>query len=622
MQHTCVRLVTRLDTQYNSRVMLKPVFQHLLASLQTAFSSRSTRDDKSTSPSSTPFVARLTAFVVVGVLSLGVFVPGAFANNQLGIDSGVACGTTADCNSSNPAVQCINNTCQVTQQSIQDAAKLDQQADVKEFNKSLVEFETQSQINKEAHTFQSTAFTAGTFTLGILGRPDANGDLQAGLVPSMNNTLAVLLEGPPATTYIAMTDFLNTAGLDIAQPAYAQGFGFVSLNPILEAWKTFRTIAFIFFVMIMLVIGFLIMFRQKVGQAAITAQQAIPSIIIALITVSFSYAIAGFLIDLMYLVMTLMLFMFDFAGDRDAILGMNTLELGGTLISAGYQSAYEIVSTAVTSLSPANSLVDAVFTNDGAGAFAGWSVQLVVALAILFGMFRLFFELLKTYINIIISITLAPLILMFGAIPGRNVFGSWIKGLVGNLAAFPVVLLVILIYDQITGGLSNTAGVAFGENGGFAPPYLIGSASSLVIEFVVGLGILMIMTDLVTQAKKTLGAGSGPFEQFGSALTDSLKKGWTGGELIPGLAISDTRKLPGGKFAGSAQNILKTSAATAGGAAGVAGGAARGSFARRYQGDTSQSAWKGVQDTAPSWARRVGGFVGHEVIKPKEEKKS
>ena len=57
----------------------------------------------------------------------------------------------------------------------------------------------------------------------------------------------------------------------------------------------------------------MIMFRSKVGQAAITVQQAIPSILIALLAVTFSYAIAGFLIDLMYLMMYMLAGLF--AGD-------------------------------------------------------------------------------------------------------------------------------------------------------------------------------------------------------------------------------------------------------------------------------------------------------------------
>jgi hypothetical protein len=79
--------------------------------------------------------------------------------------------------------------------------------------------------------------------------------------------------------------------------------GFSALDPILETWKSFRNLAYLFFVVIFLIIGFMIMFRTKVGQAAITAQQAIPSVIVAMLAVTFSYAIAGFMIDIMYVVM-------------------------------------------------------------------------------------------------------------------------------------------------------------------------------------------------------------------------------------------------------------------------------------------------------------------------------
>lgn len=50
----------------------------------------------------------------------------------------------------------------------------------------------------------------------------------------------------------------------------------------------FRNLAYLFFVVIFLVIGFMIMFQDQVSPSeAITAQQAIPSLIIAMLAVTF-----------------------------------------------------------------------------------------------------------------------------------------------------------------------------------------------------------------------------------------------------------------------------------------------------------------------------------------------
>ena len=72
------------------------------------------------------------------------------------------------------------------------------------------------------------------------------------------------------------------------------------------------------------------MFRQKVGQTAITAQQTIPQIIMSLVLVTFSYAIAGFMIDLMYVLMVLIVGVFSSYFPQD-IFGYNILELAGKL---------------------------------------------------------------------------------------------------------------------------------------------------------------------------------------------------------------------------------------------------------------------------------------------------
>ena len=58
----------------------------------------------------------------------------------------------------------------------------------------------------------------------------------------------------------------------------------------------------------MIVIGFMVMFRRKIDpKTVITVQNALPKIVLALLLVTFSYAIAAFMIDLMYLVMAIII---------------------------------------------------------------------------------------------------------------------------------------------------------------------------------------------------------------------------------------------------------------------------------------------------------------------------
>lgn len=357
-----------------------------------------------------------------------------------------------------------------------------------------------------------------------------------GMVGGMTEVMAWMFNSPAATTERYVADVLNSAGVAIAQPAYAQGLGFASLDPILNTWKTFRNMAYLLFVVVFMVIGFLIMMRQKVGgQTVVTAQQAIPHIIIALILVTFSYAIAGLLIDLMYLVMYLLLALF--AKDQASFLNKNFLTLGWTMVSSGTSAAFQAVQEFGESME--NSLGNVA---QEATTFLGsLTLSVVVAIAITLKIFELFFELLKTYVTIILSIAFSPVILAMGAIPGKDTFKQWVLDLIGNLAAFPTVMLVLIVFDELTGGISG--GEIVIEKGGFQPPYLFGTGSAGVLPFMIGVGLLMIMPDLVKEAKKALGAKEGIFQKFANDIGQSAKRGLKGGgEIIPGLGLT---KIPG-----------------------------------------------------------------------------
>lgn len=64
-------------------------------------------------------------------------------------------------------------------------------------------------------------------------------------------------------------------------------------------WAETRNIAYLFFVVAMIVIGFMIMFRNKLGgQVMVTVGNSIPKLIICLLLVTFSFSISGLVLDL------------------------------------------------------------------------------------------------------------------------------------------------------------------------------------------------------------------------------------------------------------------------------------------------------------------------------------
>jgi hypothetical protein len=363
---------------------------------------------------------------------------------------------------------------------------------------------------------------------------------EGGAFQAVGSTMAFLLDSPAAGTQPALADAASSLG--IVTPAYAQGvgLGFASLSPILEMWKLFRNIAYFFFVLVILAIGFMIMFRQKIGQTAVTAQQAIPNVIVALITVSFSYAIAGFMIDIMYLIMFFFVGVFNV---DQSLISDGIITLGLKSIGEQFTDTWNAFDNLICSTLPVSCNIGttdaAAQANDALGfsSIGGLTIAVIISVAILISIFRLFFEMIKTYITIVLSIVTAPLLLMLNAIPGRNTFGKWVQNLIGNLAAFPIVLLIFTMFGKIQE-------ISFQE-GGFNPPYVFYSANPQAIVSILGVGMLMIITDLVIQGKKAMGATGGIFEQFAGNFIDSFKKGASGdANLIPGLGFTNLARSP------------------------------------------------------------------------------
>ena len=79
------------------------------------------------------------------------------------------------------------------------------------------------------------------------------------------------------------------------------GTGFDGLKPLLPLWTVFRNIVYILFVLVFVIIGVAIMLRLKIDpRTVMTIQNQIPKLIIGILLVTFSFSIAGFLIDIMY----------------------------------------------------------------------------------------------------------------------------------------------------------------------------------------------------------------------------------------------------------------------------------------------------------------------------------
>ncbi|MEK7616563.1 MAG: hypothetical protein AAB414_00720 [Patescibacteria group bacterium] len=154
-------------------------------------------------------------------------------------------------------------------------------------------------IGQPCLTYQITQNAQGA----IQGVPIlSSANLSGGLLGATTGLIAGLYMNPPVRTI----DYLASVGegLGIVKPAHAQvvGSGAQVLSPILKLWQVSRNISYVIMIIIFVIIGFMVMFRQRINpQTVITAQAALPGLVIGLILITFSYFFAALLTDTAFL---------------------------------------------------------------------------------------------------------------------------------------------------------------------------------------------------------------------------------------------------------------------------------------------------------------------------------
>ncbi len=402
------------------------------------------------------------------------------------------------------------------------------------------------------------------------------------LLGRVSSLMALPLINPPASAQYWATDTLQKAGF-IPQSYAAEGVGFASIKPLMNLWKIFRDVAYLLIVLVLVTIGFMIMFRMKINpQTVISVENALPKIVISLLLITFSFAIAGFLIDVMYLTIVLIIGIlsnnnayYDATKMQNTFLNSNIQTLWDYIIPVQFKEAFNIagvsipqlgmmprfalVGDAIMSMMPqvidtvlrtiVGAALPIIFTshlinvasNGGAVNFLnginlfgtgvgntpsgpigallsvifymfgialvvngfGFIVGIIVMISITALMFNLFFLMFQAYLKVTLSIVMAPIILLAEAIPGKSVFSFWLKGLIGELITFPLIITILLIGQIMLNTLSYP--------GDYWTPPFIGSLSSTGFGVIFGMGLILIIPDILKFAKEAIGAKPLPF---------------------------------------------------------------------------------------------------------------
>ncbi|MCL4390152.1 MAG: hypothetical protein M1484_02655 [Patescibacteria group bacterium] len=384
-----------------------------------------------------------------------------------------------------------------------------------------------------------------SITNSITGTFDRQGKLEKpGAITFLSQTMGLMSSVKPAsgvdfTRYLA--SHFQIPGTP--KPAYAAsvgGIGFDSLQPLLVFWTVMRNLAYMFFAIVFVVIGMMIMFRVKIDpKTTANIQTALPKIIMALIVVTFSYAIAGFLIDIMYVLIGLIISLatslavnkagVNLAPEFTGLIANNSI-FAFWLNGSGSGPAGGVNAAAAAAVAQAvDSFVKGPLGAAGgsiAGLIGGSIAWLIFAVAILFVLFKTWWALLGAYGSIILNIIVAPLWLMLDAIPGQNQFEAWIRSMLANLLAFPLVIGMIFIAWVLTAS-------DIYQNG-FVPP-LIGGNTQGAIQAIVGLAILLTIPKTVEIMQQVLKA---PQSKFATAWGEAVSWGYQHSGVPLGIGMA------------------------------------------------------------------------------------
>lgn len=343
---------------------------------------------------------------------------------------------------------------------------------------------------------------------------------------------------------------------NIIPEASAQGFGFSNLSPIRALWTVIRNASYALLIIAFIIMAFMVMFRVKISpQVVITIQSAIPRLIIALILITFSYAIAGLVVDLSFVFLGLIAVL---AGGGE-LSSLTTIELFEVLISAApmngmiltmFVAIIAFTFTIGTTWAGALTMVPIGIIVYILGAIITFLIIILIIVLIV----RIIVLMLRTLINIILLVGFAPLLILAGIFPGAGGFGAWLRNLAAQVAIFPGIALMFFLTHYLFWGsvapgddfigaifsslasfginpyhiLTGVDSVAIGTGAIYFPGFRLGA--STIFGFITSFGILFLIPSIGNIIQSAI-AGR-PFA-FGTAIGQTISGGplgtiWSG----------------------------------------------------------------------------------------------
>lgn len=366
----------------------------------------------------------------------------------------------------------------------------------------------------------------------------------------------------------------SNVGFLTSSPECMSASEYWSIIGISQLWQLSFTLAMIFVVLVLIISGFMIMFRSKIGgQVVVTVSMALQNVVLATGMALASFALGVFFLNLSKFLMLI------FANIFLAVVANSGLNLvtklyyevaGVTFFNEPFGLSAKLLLTLL--LGDAGNLITEVITNFGfgnpsglvstLGSLFGETVQFIAGMAtnamvlgtggglfllsriiitggIFIASIRIFWTALKIYIKMVIDVVSAPVLFVLMAIPGKNTgISDWIFRMFKNALAPPVMFLainmIVLLTLQLAFGIAKTSI----EDGGPIPAISGGALSNgtFISTFFsmqsLGMGlhglIMMVLLHMVPSIPKAMedlfaSKASGSMQKAGEEVSKRLQ---------------------------------------------------------------------------------------------------
>ncbi|MFH2109499.1 MAG: hypothetical protein ABII16_03560 [Patescibacteria group bacterium] len=314
-----------------------------------------------------------------------------------------------------------------------------------------------------------------------------NGDSSSAAIAVLPaSVIGFMYENPPTGNFDQYM-----ASLGVVKPTYAAGTEV--LRVILNIWRMFRNFAYIAMTIALLIIGLMIMFKKKLDpRTVVTVSNSLPNIVVALLLITFSYAIGGLMFDASKLFVSVTYNLLNISLQPDiagapAKIQVKNKDKPPKLIDVDtwYCPANGVGKETTPGVFPCPFKVPDIIGVFGSqflvsdalsGTMGSWNMgsigpgilkvdleasvlfSIAIGIALFSAAVKLMFTLLTAYVKFFLNTLIAPVLLLMSAMPGNSEqIGKWLKGYLSSVLVFGAVFgyLNIIYYLRIYGNFSG-----------------------------------------------------------------------------------------------------------------------------------------------------------------------